>query len=768
MTNASQPLPIASLSEAGKAPKERLASAADGQTLVSALLHAQMNRAYFNSRIKGMLDGNPPYDSSLLQKHGQAWRTNVNFLEGKASLSAALAPYYDLFAGSPQYAQVRLDYLDDLDLREEWSRIVSEEFDRMLKGWDGFDFNIQAALHDLIAYGKGFLTWPDKTCWQFAHIPQSRVLVPDGANSFSGKLDVLVMREIYRVHELYRFIRNGELARQLGWNVGAVRDAIYHAAPESVTDEVTEPEYYQRRLNDHDLVEGMHSDVVRAAHIYVAEFDGSVSHYLVAEEQQHEENKHAEFLFRQRDAFDRFNQALATFFFETLDGSWNGAAGLGKDLLSTIELKNRLKCAASDLTFLRSNITLQAKTANALQKTALVQMGSLNIIPPDYEVQQATIMGDVTSPIAFDRALELMLSSNTGIYRTRMEKPEGNPRTALEVQLQYQNQATLGNSAVNRFYLNLDRLYAEVYRRCAGEQVSDGTDAYEMARKFQDACRKRGVPAATMRKAEFVRAWRAAGNGSPFQKQQAMQNLVGLLPILPESARSPILEDVVAATANQFAVERYGLRPGGVTKAADHRAMALLENAAMRVGAPVLRTPTQNDVIHAQTHLEAGAAAANSVQQGAQPGDVVAFLDRVGQHTAEHLSAMATDPTRKNALDALKEQWSQLAAVTDDLKKHAQQQAQQQREAQRVQMQAEMVRRQMDPDTQLEAAKLQADMQRRDVKLQTDIQRKNVKAQADMTRADLVTANKVRNSNRTNGERDEGNSARNRYRIVRV
>jgi len=52
----------------------------------------------------------------------------------------------------------------------------------------------------------------------------------------------------------------------------------------------------------------------------------------------------------------------------------------------------------------------------------------------------------------------------------------------------------------------------------------------------------------------------------------------------------------------------------------------MLENAAMKVGAEVIWTDTQNNLIHAETHLKADADAAASLTQGGNPVEVLAFM----------------------------------------------------------------------------------------------------------------------------------------------
>lgn len=740
----------------GKPPQSRIESACDARTIACELVRASQDRSRFNAKIKGMIDGNPPYSADKLRSNGQAWRTNINFMEGKAALSAALAPYYDLFSGSPRYANVQCGYGSNTD-REYYSRVISEEFDYLLKSYDGFDFNIQSMLHDMLCYGKGFLMWNDKTDCRFNHVGQHRIFVPDGTDACGPNLEVLVVRQSFQVHKLWGFIKNKESAKKLGWDVSFTAEAIGRVFPvtSGAQSQTYDYDYLQQRLKDRDITEGVRSATVQAAHIYVKEFDGKITHCIVLEDDVSDDGngnkKEEKYLFKKVGRYDRWAQVVATFFFETLDGSWNGASGLGRDIYAPMEIKNRMHCSKYDAVFMRSGITLQAKTADSLQKTALVQVGAFNIIPPNYDVQQATILGDLEGLMAANREMDGMIQANTGIYKPRLEQPSGNPRTAEEVRLQFQAATVLGNSAVNRFYLNLDKLYAEIFRRAANPNQTDDNEGGRMALAFQKACEDRGVPRVALLKIKAVRAMRNVGNGSSLMRKSALQSLMTIYPLLPEDGKKAFVEDAVAAETNQEFVDRYVPRSETSKLPDDQTAMAMIENAMFKVGAPVQWTPTQNNVIHAQVHLQAAAMAAQSLQQGANPVDVVSFIDNAGANIAVHLQQISNDPTRKQEFQILNEQFMALAKIADQLKdkieKDVAAQQQQQAEMMQAQQQAQAIEQGTDPDTVIKAASAKADAQLKALKTQSQLEQKQAKFEQDMAIKDARAAAEIRRRN---------------------
>lgn len=732
-----QEIPLQTVSESGQAPVHRIKDAQDAVALVSELVSANRERSRTNAKIKGQLDGNPPYSPDKLRNAGQAYRANINFGEAKASLSTGLAPYYELFSGATYYYNVQTDFGGPED-KTYFSGIITEEFDRMLKAWDGFDPKMQMMLHDFIAFGKAFLFWSNTKCWRFSFIKQWKVLVPDGTDADLEEAEVIVLREKMFSHKLWGFIKDKDAAKDAGWNIEATVKAIYNAFPEKATGDMQYSyEFVQQKFKDRDLTEGTRSSTIPVAHVFVKEFDGKVSHLIVCEDSQggSKNTMPTDYLYKGYGKYDSFKQMICPFFFEVLDGSWNGASGLGKDIYAMMAVKDRMKCSVVDLVFLRCGISLKATTANALQKTQLVQAGVFNIIPDGYEVQQSAILGDVKSGVEADVYLDNVLQNNTGVYRARQQKSQGNPITAEQARNDQINQAVLGNSAVNRFYRPLDSLGAEILRRASMTDLVGEDESVKAAKEFQKRCKDRGVPAEALKKIDSVKAYRNVGNGSLLMRKQAMTEMMGLYPLLPESGKQNLVEDSVATIAGCSMTQRYAPRAARAKLPSDHESVAMLENAAIKIGAPVTWTPTQNNTIHAQVHLQAGASAASSLEQDANMAEVAAFLDGIGQHVAVHLQQIASDPTRKEVYKFLMQQFQQLAALSDKLNAQLQKQGEENQKRQMQAMKAQAAENGVDPETRIKVAEAQNEMRIKDAKTAQQLRQKEEKHQQQMAQA---------------------------------
>lgn len=755
-------LPLQTLTDAGKPPKSRLGDGSDARCLVNLLERANIERNQKWAMVKGMLDGNPPFNQAKLRANSEAWRSNFNTLTGKARHSQACAPYYDLFSDVPLYAT--MEAADGVPV--EAAEIVAQEWDRALKEWEDFEPRMQRLIYDFVGFGRGYMNWPQPRGWECWQVPFQNLLVPDGAKADPGKLETFIIIDSYPVHTLWEYIKDEKAAEAIGWDVAAVKDAILGAVPDL-------PLTYrnwmavQQLLKDSDIYLGCRAATVQVGHVYVKEFDGTWTHAIVNRSLPVPQDKFLpptqpgtapgpqHYLFMARSGYSELKRALAPFFFEIGDGSWNGLSGIGKDLFPHMQVYDRLKNKTVDGAFLRAGILLQAGQGSNLDDLSLMQVGGTTIIPDGLTVQSSTVMGDIASPMAVAQDLARMTSENTGIYVAQVEQQSGNPRSATEASLIWQNATVLSSSAMKRFYGWLDRFYGELYRRCVEDALGPVTDGegrmQGLARAFAGRCVARGVMPQWL-PGMRVMATRNTGHGSVQQRQQASAFNLQLLPMLPESGKRAVLADAVAAYNGFSAVKRY--LPQEQPVPGNDEWQAVTENAVLKDGSPVLLTDGQDDITHLQAHLAAGSQAANLLAQSqaqggpVDAGTVVPFLDAIGQHSAQHLQRLEQNPTKKQQAAILGDQWKQLAKVTDGLRAQA-------HADMANQQKARAISQGLDPETQVQAAtaaaKVRLQGQKQQAKLVMDQQRHEQQQQladastaADIERQNAVAAADIR------------------------
>lgn len=753
----------------------RLKSPVRARSIAMLLVEADKSRAEVLARVKGMLDGNSPFSQAALVANGQGNRTNVNFREGEAMLSSAETPYYDLFAESTTYCRVEIDEPDPAK-RNAYSTKVTLRFDEMLKDWAGFDYNIQQIIHEMVAFGRGVCLWQDHDNWRFSAVQQSKVLVPNGTPADPDALELLVVRQAMTVSNLWGKIKNEDAAKAAGWSTKKALECINAAVPQTTNDAGHRDQVLlQEMVRNHDLYESVRSDVILVSNIFVREFDGTVSHLIVdernptdsrvagsASSSTNSTEGEGEFLYKSIGKYKSFRECVGTFFYDIGDGTWHSVKGLGVKLYPFIEIKNRLNCSILDNAFLNMSVLLQPLSGKAEQETALMQIGPLTILPANYDVKQSALSGRMEDGLFVERALSAKLENNTGQYIRPTMRDQGNPATATQVNFDAIRQASLNKGAVNRFYAQLDCVFEEVFRRAVNANLVAEPSGYgplASALKFQKQCIEDGVPEDCLRKVKFVRATRNTGNGSVFLRERIIDETMSLVPMMNEQGRQNWLDHAIAVKAGSENVEHWNPKTEPSPAIQNDQAIAMLENDALRNGSPVLVTSTQNPLVHATTHMTAATEAINSIPEGGDPMQVLAFLEAVGPHIAIHLQGMSADKTRAREFQMLSQQFKKLGQVADKLRSQLEQQQKQQQmemerrraamEKQRQQTEAvmtdeELRRFEVQNKVALSREKADAQMEMKQQRHLQDLALKQQKANQELVIADTTAATDIR------------------------
>jgi len=733
-------LPLETIDEDGKAPETRLADAASAREIFQKLIMADQLRNATRSKLRGLVDGNPPYNPSELRRNNQAFRTNVNFRESEAFLSLAMAAFYDVFAEVPTYANIRTGYGNDMDKREDWSKIITEEFDRLQKLDKDFDYIMQLSQREMVLVGDGPLIFEDSTDWRCKAIMANDLLVPDGTKSNVSDWKVALVRTRMGVDDLFEKIQDEEAAKATGWNVDYVRQRIRAAMPEPYRSGVQyDWEFFQRQLRSNDITFSARSEVVLMCHVFYKEFDGKISHAII------DERDSQGFMYRKLRRFSRWEQVIHPMYYDRGDGEHHGVKGLGIKMLQAMELKNRLRCSMVDAAFARTQILFRPLNANALSKTSVVQQGPYAILPPDYEVIQQNIAGVLDAPMAVNADLENVLQGNLSQYRQSLSKPQGNPKTAFEVNVMVSQQSAIGKTQLSRYYNQLDSFFEERYKRASNPNLNPITKSDKDAIEFQRRCKERGVPAQAMMDIDFVEATRTVGQGSQFAKQQLLGSLLSLSGALPEGGKINLLKDYIAAQVGQQMVDRYLPTQIQSSRIQDQAALAVLEHASIHQSNMPIVTDTQDHVIHIETHMAAANQAASSLQSGGNPQEIMLFMQGIGQHVQDHLQRLSTDPARRQQVDGYAQHLQELGKTIEQLGQMIQQQQQGQAQMQ----QAQAIQQGTDPKTALMNADIQSKIARQNAEVMANIQRQNAKAVADLSRRNAKTTADIQRANAT-------------------
>jgi hypothetical protein len=232
------------------------------------------------------------------------------------------------------------------------------------------------------------------------------------------------------------------------------------------------------------------------------------------------------------------------------------------------------------------------------------------------------------------------------------------------------------------------------------------------------------------------------------ERRSIMNQLMGIITMLPETGRKHVIEDHIASMAGYHSLNRYYPVPEEDVDTQEQQQEAAIENATFKTGAVIPIAGGDNHAIHTEVHLQAAGEAAQAAQQGmGDLAEIGAFLQSIIQHTSGHLQELSLDPTRKQLVEIYGEQLGELSKVAEQI---AEEVARQQEEAMQQQQQAQEAQAQMqalqgggDPKDQLAAMRAERDEARRDAKTKNDMERKSMKTEQDLALKDAKTAHKM-------------------------
>lgn len=685
----------ASLGPDGQVPDTRLADAEEARSLVQRMVQADNAvRARKRALVKGLVDGNPPYRLAALRAAGRSDACNVNWRMAESFLNDALSAFYDMFSEAPTYATVTTDWGDIQHKKVEWSNIITEEFDRLQRRDDKWDYYMQTSQYEMVLYGVGPMFFQDKYDWRCRSAKCEKLMVMENTQSDASLWELAVVRQEYKPSELYTFIRDPEAATAVGWDVEATKLTIINAHPKTQNGGIyLSWEWHQQQLKNGSYYYDLNSKVIMVAHIFCKEFpkdgevEGKITHSIVQETLG--EEGATKFLYQKIGRFDNWAECLHPMYYDHGGGGdHHSVTGMGVKMYGAMEYQNRLLCDLADKAF-APKILFKPTTSDQKGKLSVAHFGPYGVLPTGLDaVQQTPINGMLQDGIGFNNELSGIIATNLSQYRQNLESKEGNPITATEANVRASDQARLGKTQLNRYYAQLDGLFAEKFRRAANPNIQKENPGGEAALEFQQRCFKRGVPREALARIDSVQATRIIGQGSMYMRIQILEKLLAVISMLPENGRDNLISDYIAAQAGQQFVDRYYDVSPAAKKPTDQNAFAMSQVGDMKVGLPAIVTDSQNPVIYASTFLQAASQAAASLKQGADPGQVFSFLELCGPAIQGQLAKLQKDPTRKAIYKALNEQFMQLAQVTDSLQKHLEQQADQQQQGQDAQAKA--------------------------------------------------------------------------------
>ena len=639
------------------APEQRIKDASTGRELFRSMLNADRASAEQRVRQQAMLDGQPPWDQAALIASGQGSLTNLNWGDAENIVEFTKAGMIDLINSVERLVKIPLQsqFFEDQETRREMEEILSDEVSKAFRRWEGFDFNYLNLIHHWLCFGVGITYWEDAIDWRWKTSGLSDFCIPRQTLASEERITIAGCRRRYELHELYAKIRDEEKATKLGWNVPAVKQAMMRADSVYATGNGwsdTQWERLQAQFKNNDLGTGASgkTQTVEIIHLWVQEFDGTISMYLVSDNALVDDGKGDPWLFERRHEYKEVRSAFNFFCYGIgTNGTYHSISGILRKIFPQVQVSNRLRSKMVDSAAISAGIMIQPLSETAYDRMTYTTLGPYTMLPAadvaTFVQQQSPNIGNNVTPILAD--MERTINQRAGQFQGTSPFGQQAEKTRFQVQAEIESLSRVGASQLNLFYPAWGRHLKEAVRRICRENYSDAAPGGREAQDFRKRLEMRGFPLEALKHIDFdmVTCEKAVGSGSFAQRTAMLLELTEVSGAYDEVGRHNLMRDRTAAALKSYDLaDRYIPRmPGDVRPPMDKK-IAELENASMKDGNQINVEMNEKHVVHLDAHLPYMATILQAVEQGQMDlMQALPITQIIYEHCNMHLEQIAPD-----------------------------------------------------------------------------------------------------------------------------
>lgn len=780
-----------------EAPERSIPTAQAALAIYRRLRDNNLKRVGTYQKIQGMLDGNPPYNPAKMIKAGLTDMCNVNWKDGEALYRSAALAYWSLFnqvefiaefhvtleepkAGeqgtgsgytpdamaeremapeAARNAQI-LDQesgispeMQDIASRTstgaaarkaasaqnaEYGRILSEEWNRVIRSWPSFNRRMNFHQGELLKFGLNAIIWPDERDWRFTPVSVRDFVVPDETENDIEMIDLICIEKSYSARYLWDVYEKARHNPGGVWNADVLGDLLVrlaHVSDQSpyMTDRV-DPLLLQNRLRQGDLYyDAIYNDDIRLISIFVKEYDDErFSHIMI-----HPELMLEDFLYFNYKQYKNISEAFTYFTFSPGEEKLHSNKGLGHSIFAAVEAITQLDCSLLDQAKRGGSLLLRSNPGRGADDRQVKFAPGGIVDLGECEVAQNTLGANVQAIAETSQYFRRKILENNNISGFDASSADRDAQQATVVQMQVSREARIQRNVISHYYDGLDRFFREIVRKMLLSKPS--YPGYEYVKSWKNACIKRGVPEEVFEMGDEltpdglpvhlnVSATRSAGSGSQAADIMEMQLVMNLLPQLGQRGRIAAMQDYIAAARGWRYKDRYMPVEDRDDQPTGHDTIASLENNQLSDGKQVTVSPDNNHLIHAQNHIRMMQEWMQMYQQDSEAmWENTTLLQKVhevysvaGPHFVKHLLILSQDPLNKAAYKQLNAQWAAIANFGDMIAHNAM--AQREADIQRAQ-EAQMLEQQQREMNTPEQIKARGLVQVQDMKMRADIER---------------------------------------------
>lgn len=630
--------------------------------------------------VQELMDFVPPYDEEDMREKGMGDRFNVNFGLATALKNEAVGPFLDIYTSPSRIARIALDEQVDVDKKNQWADIMSDEFTKMIRSWDVMMSNMLQLVDITVTHGIAIPWFEDKSTLhsQIGSLEDCKFDADDVA--VPSLIPAMTISRVMTLPQIYSKIEDHEDDEDWnGWNGPVIKQLMVDAKPKHVDAERWNFEEAARMIkacrsgNPHQL------PVVELIWGVIRELDGTISVYACAldgpvggDEKTPKEEK---WVYRKKSAYDDANQMFTIFPFSV--GNRNRIytiRGFGYALFLPGQADNILRSKMMDSARHRSSEIYQSESGiETLEDIQFIDIGHAMIAPKGLRGVQQFNTQRLNDGIGFalESNMSVMNRHSSGLASSSLVQNPSARRNEMQVtaELEYTNK--MQGFAISLFYGPYDKYIRELVRRAFNETQSDLV-LQKMVERMKEACINRGVPRDVLSRIDLegTQAVRLSGAGSKGSRLIAFQQMGELYATMDPTGQEHFNFDFASEIKGSEAAERYFGYPGERRGHVD-MALAQLENNDLAEGSIIDPVPGENTMVHLAEHIEELIAGLQEVNEGQT--DIAEWTMRtipLYRHCVDTIEMASVHPSREQELNSFRQQVQQAGEVIENGLRH--------------------------------------------------------------------------------------------------
>jgi hypothetical protein len=420
-----------------------------------------------------------PWRPEKLKAASQAWRRNASTGFLSSLVKRIIPPYKQLIDTARTLTNSTLrEKTPETEQKNDHFQVGITKTLRKWYGWNAFTYQL---ILENVLFGYSGGAYTDEYTWQPVFLRQDEAFFPDGCPQEASRCPLWAHNQNFLIHEMAKYLVDPEASKSAGWNIENVVDAINSAQPENRTKGTPENERKFEDVVRESSLGTSYSQgvkVIEAAHLFVQEASGKVSHYII-----NRRDNNGKILFKRLDRFDSMTQCLNLMSIEIGNGKLHGSKGAGRSLYNIAVGVEQARNLAQDNMYLAGMLLLVEKEG-AKPQQALTVAHPVAVVGKGYEVSKWNFDANPEAFFQLDRAMTQLAELQVGAFmpgQLLQNSAQGERPTASEVNYTASIEQQIREGVLARFYGQFQQIVWECQKRiCSPDNIAEAYRIFQI------------------------------------------------------------------------------------------------------------------------------------------------------------------------------------------------------------------------------------------------------------------------------------------------